>query len=382
MPGHRQLPKNATNARTDRRFMAAAIRLGARHLGQTGRNPSVGCLLVATDRGQPIVVGRGLTATGGRPHAERQALREAGEAARGATAYVSLEPCAHGGKHDSCAENLVAAGVARVVTAMEDPDPRTSGKGHAALAEAGIAVTTDVLADKARRSHSGHLARLGKGRPHVTLKLAVSADGMIGMREGERMIITGKPAFSAVQALRTRYDVLMVGIGTVLVDDPMLNVRLPGFGSRALTRVILDAAARIPLESRLIKTARDLPLVVMVGPEAPADKVKLIAEAGAEVMEIAARSDGLDLMVVLETLAEMGLTRVFAEGGAKVAANLVSQDLLDEVVIFRAPVVVGPDGVRALDGMAMSAIERSPRYRQVDALMVGEDQMRTYLRAT
>ncbi len=382
MPGHRELPKNVTTAGTDRRFMAAAIRLGWRHLGQTGRNPSVGCLLVATDRGRSVVVGRGVTAPGGRPHAEQQALKEAGEAARGATAYITLEPCAHGGKHDSCTENLVTAGVARVVTAMEDPDPRTAGKGHAVLAEAGIAVTTDVLADRARRSHSGHIARLGKGRPHVTLKLAVSADGMIGMREGERMIITGKPAFDAVQALRTKYDVLMVGIGTVLVDDPMLNVRLPGFGHRALTRVVLDAAARIPMDSRLINTARDLPLVVMVSPDAPVDNVKGIAEAGAEVMEIAARSNGLDLTVVLETLSEMGLTRVFAEGGAKVAANLVSQDLLDEVVIIRAPVVVGPDGVRALDGMAMSAVERSPRYRQVDALMVGEDQMRTYLRAS
>lgn len=364
---------------SDRRFMAAALRLGARNLGRTGPSPSVGCILVAADGGVPTVVGRGVTAPNGRPHAERQALREAGERARGATAYVTLEPCAHG--EESCSESLAAAGIGRLVTAMEDPDPRTAGKGHQRIAEAGIPVVTGVMEGEARRAHSGHVARLTRDRPHVTLKLAVSADGMIGTRDGERMIITGKPAFDAVQALRTRYDVVMVGIGTVLIDDPLLNVRLPGLHGRSPTRVILDAAARIPLESRLLATAADQPLIVLVGPDAPEDKRQAIADAGAEVVEIAMGAGNLDLAKVLAFLAERGFARVFAEGGAKVAANLVSEDLLDEIHIFRAPVVVGPDGARALDGMAMSAVERSPRYRQIMAVAVGEDQMRTYVRA-
>lgn len=365
----------------DRRFMAAALRLGHRHLGRTGRNPSVGCILVADRGGDAVVVGRGITAAGGRPHAERQALKQAGDEARGATAYVTLEPCAHGGE-DSCSASLAAAGVGRVVTAMEDPDSRTAGAGHAILREAGIPVVTGVLQEVARKEHSGHIARLTKGRPHVTLKLAVSADGMIGTRDGERMIITGKPAFDAVQALRTSFDAIMVGIGTVLVDNPLLNVRLPGLQSRSPSRIVLDAMARIPPDARLLATAGDIPLVVMVGEDAPEENVAMFRDKGAEVIVMPQRAGGgLDTVAVLSTLAEKGFTRVFAEGGSKVAANLVRDDLLDEVVIFRAPVIVGPDGVRALDGMAMSAIERSPRYRLDQDGEVGDDDMRVYTRA-
>ncbi len=369
-------PEGGTRA--DRRHMAAALRLGTRHLGQTGPNPSVGCVIVAGEGGARAVVGVGVTAAGGRPHAERQALRQAGEAARGATAYVTLEPCAHG--EDSCSQALVDAGVARVVSAIEDPDPRTAGAGHKRLVDGGVAVTTGVLRDQARRAHAGHFARVANERPQVTLKLAVSADGMIGRRDGERMIITGKPAFDAVQMMRTRHDVLMVGIGTVLVDDPLLNVRLPGLDGRSPMRVILDAQARIPETSRLLDTIDALPLLVMVGEKAEPAKVRFLRDRGAEVVEIAARANGLHLGEALHVLYERGFSRVFVEGGAKVAANLVSQDLLDEVVIIRAPVVVGPDGVRALDSMAMSAVERSPRYMPIQTTSVGDDVMRTYVR--
>src|ERR1051325_1322561 len=204
------------DAEFDRRMMAAALRLGRNNLGHTKTNPSVGCVLVRSDGDARVIVGRGWTAVGGRPHAEKEARAAAGAAAKGATAYVTLEPCAHEGDVPPCAEALVAAQVARVVTAMEDPDPRTAGKGHARLAAAGISVTTRVLEAEAMRAHSGHIARIRKGRPHVTLKLAVSADGMIGKRVGERMIITGMPAFEAVQAMRTTFDIVMVGIGTVM----------------------------------------------------------------------------------------------------------------------------------------------------------------------
>ncbi len=368
------------DAEFDRRMMAAALRLGRRNLGRTSPNPAVGCVIVKTDGDTPVVVGRGRTATGGRPHAEKEALKDAGAAAEGATVYVTLEPCAHTGRTKSCTEALIAAKVARVVTAMVDPDPRTQGKGHAALEAAGIAVTTDVLAERARRAHSGHIQRITKGRPHVTLKLAVSADGMIGTRGGERMIITGKEAFTAVQAMRTSFDAVMVGMGTVLVDNPRLTVRLAGMTDRSPTRVILDATARLSLESNLIQTAKDVPLVVIVGPQAPEEQKTALEAAGAKILDVDVAAGGIDLRQALEALAKEGFTRVLAEGGAEVAANLVNGDLVDEVAIFRAPVVVGANGVRALAGTALSAIERTPRYRLVETAIVGQDTMRRYVR--
>jgi diaminohydroxyphosphoribosylaminopyrimidine deaminase/5-amino-6-(5-phosphoribosylamino)uracil reductase len=365
----------------DRRMMAAALRLGRRNLGQTGRNPAVGCIIVRTGSGTPTVVGRGWTARGGRPHAEREALAEAGSAAGNATVYVTLEPCAHKQRGGSCTAALIEAGVGRVVSAMADPDPRTAGKGHAALEEAGIAVTTGVLAEEAALAHSGHICRIAKGRPHVTLKLAVSADGMIGRREGERMIITGKPTFDAVQRMRTEFDVILVGVGTVLVDDPRLTVRLPGLEDRSPARVILDARARIPPTARLIQYAEEAPLIVFTASDAPKERTDALAESGAKVIPVQAVAGKLDLGTVMAMLAELGYQRVLAEGGAEVASSLVAADLLDEVIIFRAPVVVGLDGVRALGGTALSAIERSPRYRAIETSRVGDDVRRRYIRA-
>ncbi|HVZ15052.1 MAG TPA: bifunctional diaminohydroxyphosphoribosylaminopyrimidine deaminase/5-amino-6-(5-phosphoribosylamino)uracil reductase RibD [Bauldia sp.] len=367
----------AVDAEYDRRVMAAALRLGRRNIGRANPNPAVGCIIVRDG----IVVGRGWTAVGGRPHAERIALVEAGKAAKGATAYVTLEPCAHERKDGPCSVALAEAGVARVVSALEDPDPRTAGRGHAILEKAGVAVTRGVLAEEAARAHSGHILRTTKGRPHVTLKLAVSADGMIGTRGGERMIVTGKPAFDAVQMMRTEFDVLMIGIGTALVDDPRLTVRLPGVTGRTPTRVILDAAARLPATAQIFQTIAEAPLILFVGPEAPAERTAALAAAGATVVPVASASGGIDLNAALAHLAGLGHARVLAEGGANVAASLLTGDLLDEVVIFRAPVVVGPDGVRALAGNALSAVERSPRYRQYDMQVVGNDVMRRYARA-
>lgn len=371
---------DAANPELDRRFMAAALRLGRRNLGQTHPNPAVGALIVRMEADGPVVVGRGSTAAGGRPHAETIALEEAGKAARGATVYVTLEPCAHKGETPPCAEALIEAKVARVVSAIEDPDKRVAGKGHKMLADAGIAVSTGVLAGEAALAHAGHIVRVTKGRPHITLKLAVSADGMIGKRQGERMIITGKDTFDAVQAMRTESDAILIGIGTALIDDPRLTVRLPGLQSRSPIRIILDATARLRLNSNLIQTARDVPLIVVVGPEAMDDRKKALAEAGARVIEVDAAQGGVDIAALFALLGKEGFTRVLVEGGAEVAASLVSAELLDEVVLFRAPVVVGPDGVRALGGYALSAIERSPRYRQIETAIVGEDQMRRYLR--
>jgi diaminohydroxyphosphoribosylaminopyrimidine deaminase/5-amino-6-(5-phosphoribosylamino)uracil reductase len=370
------------NSQHDRRLMAAALRLGRRNLGQTYPNPAVGALIVRMEAGQPVIVGRGWTARGGRPHAETIALDEAGAAAEGATAYVTLEPCAHQGETRPCAQALVDAKLARVVTAMEDPDPRVAGKGHRLLAEAGIALTTGVLSDQAARTHAGHITRVTKGRPHVTLKLAVSADGMIGRREGERMMITGKAAFDAVQAMRSEVDIVMIGIGTALVDDPRLTVRLPGLGDRSPVRIVLDATARLKLNSNLIQTARDIPLIVVVGSGAFDDRKKALADAGATVLDVGDGDEAIDIDAVLSRLADDGFTRVFAEGGAQVASSLMAEDLIDEVVLIRAPVVVGQDGVRALGGYALSAIERSPRFRLIEQATLGDDQMRRYQRTS
>jgi diaminohydroxyphosphoribosylaminopyrimidine deaminase/5-amino-6-(5-phosphoribosylamino)uracil reductase len=366
----------------DRRMMAAALRIGRRNLGQTSPNPAVGCIIVQGD-GDPIVVGRGWTAAGGRPHAEKEALKEARTQARGATVYVTLEPCAHEGRVKPCAQALIDAHVGRVVTAMTDPNPRTNGKGHAMLAEAGIPVTTDVLGEEGARAHSGHVAVITKGRPHVTLKLAVSADGMIGRRTGDRMIITGDAAFTAVQAMRTTFDVVLIGIGTVLVDDPSLTVRLPGLARRSPARVILDGKARLPLTSRLVQSVGETPLIAVVGPEAPAENKSALVAAGVTLVEVAGGAGGgVDAAQMLAALADKGYTRVLAEGGAEVASSLISGDFVDEVVLFRAPVVVGADGVRALAGMALSAVERSPRYRLLESGWVGGDQLRRFIRAS
>ncbi|MDC9809586.1 MULTISPECIES: bifunctional diaminohydroxyphosphoribosylaminopyrimidine deaminase/5-amino-6-(5-phosphoribosylamino)uracil reductase RibD [Rhizobium] len=243
----------------DESFMAAAIRLSRLHLGRTATNPSVGCLIVKDG----VVVGQAVTAIGGRPHAEPQALAEAGAAARGATAYVTLEPCSHHGKTPPCAEALIAYGVARVVISVTDPDPRVSGRGIAMLRDAGIEVDAGVLEAEGRHSLAAYLTRQTKNRPYVTLKLAVSADGMIG-REGEGQVaITGPEARTEVQVLRAETDAILVGIGTAISDDPLLTVRLPGLEAQSPVRIVLDPTLALPLTSKLVATAREVPVIVV-----------------------------------------------------------------------------------------------------------------------
>lgn len=364
----------------DRRLMASALRLGRRNLGSTFPNPAVGAVIVQPDIGGPRIVGRGWTAPGGRPHAETMALADAGDEARGATAYVTLEPCAHEGQTPPCASALIEAGIARVVTTMTDPDPRVAGKGIAMLSAAGISVTNGVLAHDAAIAHGGHINRVTRKRPWLTLKLAISADGMIGRGDGERMIVSGRPAFERVQALRSEYDAILVGIGTVDVDDPRLTLRGPAAGDHVLIRIILDTEARIPPDSYLVSTAREIPLWVMVADDADDARIAALEAAGVVVKEVPRGQGGLDLQAVFARLAEDGLTRILVEGGAKVAGSLVSRGVLDEVVFFRAPVVVGPNGVRALAGQALSAVDRSPRFRLIEDVMIGEDRMRRFLK--
>ncbi|WP_064682154.1 bifunctional diaminohydroxyphosphoribosylaminopyrimidine deaminase/5-amino-6-(5-phosphoribosylamino)uracil reductase RibD [Rhizobium bangladeshense] len=243
----------------DEGFMAVAIRLSRRHLGRTATNPSVGCLIVRDG----VIVGQAVTALGGRPHAEPQALAEAGEAARGATAYVTLEPCSHHGKTPPCAEALIAYGVARVVISVTDPDPRVSGRGISMLRDAGIEVDAGVLEAEGRRSLASYLTRQTKNRPYVTLKLAVSADGMIGRAGEGQVAITGPEARAEVQALRAETDAILVGIGTAIADDPLLTVRTPGLEAQSPVRIVLDPSLALPVTSKLVATAREVPVIVV-----------------------------------------------------------------------------------------------------------------------
>lgn len=247
----------------DERFIAAAIRLSRWHLGRTATNPSVGCLIVRDG----VIVGRAVTALGGRPHAETQALAEAGVLARGATAYVTLEPCSHHGKTPPCSEALIAYGVARVVISVTDPDRRVSGRGIAMLRQAGIEVDAGALEAEGRQSLAAYLIRQTKNRPYVTLKLAVSADGMIGRAGEGQVAITGPEARAQVQALRTETDAILVGIGTAIADDPLLTVRTPGLESQSPIRIVLDPSLALPLTSKLVETAREVPVIVVASEE-------------------------------------------------------------------------------------------------------------------
>ena len=353
----------------DARFMALALALGRRGLGRTWPNPAVGAVIVKDG----IIVGRGWTQPGGRPHAEIEALRRAGEAARGATLYVTLEPCSHYGKSPPCADAIIAAGVSRVVSALEDPNPEVAGAGHARLRAAGIAVDIGIGAEEARHDHAGHIRRMRDGRPHVILKLAVSADGKAGAPGRKPLAITGEAARERVHLLRAQSDAIMVGIGTALADDPMLTCRLPGMEKYSPVRVVLDSALRLPPASRLARSARDVPVWVVTGGEASRAAEDALLREGVTVLR-AAQSDGrLDLAAVLKLMGARGVTRLMVEGGPTLAAALLAADLIDEAVLFQSSKVVGTDGVDALDGLPLTALTQSPRLKCVMSEPVGAD---------
>jgi len=353
----------------DARFMALALALGRRGLGRTWPNPAVGAVIVKDG----IIVGRGWTQPGGRPHAEIEALRRAGEAARGATLYVTLEPCSHYGKSPPCADAIIAGGVSRVVSALEDPNPEVAGAGHARLRAAGIAVDIGVGAEEARHDHAGHIRRMRDGRPHVILKLAVSADGKAGAPGRKPLAITGEAARDRVHLLRAQSDAIMVGIGTALADDPMLTCRLPGMEKYSPVRVVLDSALRLPPASRMARSARDVPVWAVTGGEASRAAEDALLREGVTVLR-AAQSDGrLDLAAVLKLMGARGVTRLMVEGGPTLGAALLAADLIDEAVLFQSSKVVGTDGVDALDGLPLTVLTQSPRLKCVMSEPVGAD---------
>jgi diaminohydroxyphosphoribosylaminopyrimidine deaminase/5-amino-6-(5-phosphoribosylamino)uracil reductase len=363
----------------DRRFMALALTLGRRGQGRTWPNPAVGAVVVKDG----VIVGRGWTQPGGRPHAEPEALNRAGEAARGATLYVTLEPCSHVGKSPPCADAIIAAGITRVVSAIEDPNPEVAGQGHAKLRAAGITVDIGLGAAEAAHDHAGHFRRIRDKRPHVILKLAVSSDDKIGAARPKPVAITGEAAKARVHLLRAQCDAILVGIGTVLADDPLLTCRLPGMEARSPVRVVLDRALRIPGTSRLVQSARETPLWVMTSNLSEARAAMKFGAAGAQVVRVAATSTppGLDLSAVLHALAEKGITRLLVEGGARVASSFVAAGLVDEVWLLRGAEAVGADGVAALDSLPLTSITQSPAFKQRASETLQKDTLTIYERA-
>jgi len=357
--------------------MRAALGLARRGLGTVWPNPAVGCVIVQGGR----VVGRGWTQPGGRPHAETEALAMAGKAANGATCYVTLEPCAHHGKTPPCADALINAGIARVVIAVEDPDPRVAGKGGERLRHAGIAVSEGVLRDEAAMLNAGFFLRIGTGRPLVTLKLASTLDGRIATHSGESRWITGEAARASSHLLRAEADAIMVGSGTALHDDPDLTCRLPGLAERSPVRVVVDGRLRLPLTSRLVATANEVPTWLITLEGSDVNRRVAYEEAGVDVVEVAEGTDGaIDLDLALGTLGDSGVTRVLVEGGAHLAAALLRADLVDRLVWFRAPRLMGGDGLAAAVAFGVDHLAQTPRFERVDLRPVGDDVMETYIR--
>lgn len=370
--------KSRESKAADTRFMQLALTLGRRGQGRTWPNPAVGAVVVKDG----VIVGRGWTQPGGRPHAEPVALAQAGEAARGATLYATLEPCSHFGKSPPCADAIISAGIARVVSAVEDPNPEVAGQGHARLRAAGIKVDIGLCAAEASYDHAGHFRRIRDKRPHVILKLAVSPDDKIGAAGRKPVAITADAAKARVHLLRAQCDAILVGIGTVLADDPTLTCRLPGMAARSPVRVVLDRALRIPGASRLVHSARETPLWVVTSELAEAAAAVKLGAYGAQIIRATttATPPGLDLAAVLHLLAERGITRLLVEGGARVASSFVSAGLADEVWLLRGAEPVGADGVDALEGLPLSAVTRSPGFRVRASESLGPDNLAIYER--
>jgi diaminohydroxyphosphoribosylaminopyrimidine deaminase/5-amino-6-(5-phosphoribosylamino)uracil reductase len=348
--------------------MAHALRLAARGLGNTWPNPAVGCVIVKDG----LIVGRGWTQAGGRPHAEVRALEQAGSAAKGATAYVTLEPCAHHGQTPPCAEALIAAQVTGVVTALTDPDPRVSGKGHALLRAAGIAVTEGVLSDQAARLNAGFLKRVTQGLPFVTLKLAATLDGRIATAGGESRWITGPQARRKVHALRLSHDAVMIGSGTALADNPDLTVREMGT-VRQPVRIVLDRLLRHSPDSRLGRTARQNPVWLLHGPSAPDAALEAWSATGAILTKVREADGQLDLTDVLHTLAAKGLTRILSEGGSTLAAALIKAGLVDDLALFSGAALIGGEGHPALGPLHLTALADAPRPTLHETCSLGAD---------
>ncbi len=367
----------------DARWMAAALRLARHGIGRVAPNPAVGCLIVRDGR----VLGRGATRPGGRPHAEAVALADARmrygeEALRGATAYVSLEPCAHHGRTPPCADALVAAGIARVVAPMADPDPRVDGRGFARLREAGITVDAGLMAAEAAEVNAGFLTRISMGRPRVLLKLAATMDGRIATSKGESRWITGPEARRRVHMMRAGSDALLVGAGTARADDPRLDVRLPGLAARAPVRIVAAPSLSLPLTSQLAVTAGEQPLWLLHRSGVDRDRARAWEDLGAELIEVA-HDPQTGSLVLADALAEIGargINTLLSEGGARMAAALLRENLVDEIAWFGAGKVLGADAHAAIEALRVGKLADAPAFVLAGTQPVGGDVLTRWVR--
>ncbi len=361
----------------DSRYMGQAIELSRRGLGATGQNPPVGCVIIKNE----IVVGRGFTASGGRPHAETIALAQAGVEANGATAYVTLEPCCHHGKTGPCSEALIKAGISRVVCAVLDPDDRVSGKGVAQLRSHNIEVKTGVCASAATEVLAGYLSRKTSGKPTVLLKLAISKDEKLATNDPDKRWITGELARDRGHLMRAKSDAIVVGIGTVLEDDPDLTCRLKGLEHLSPLRVIVDTNLKTPVDSRLVESAQQVPVMIACSQEVEIEQGMRLFEKGVEIIPCRTKSGHIDLSDLLARLADHGVNRVMFEGGAKIAEALIEDNLIDELAIFKAPHNIGDIGVPAFAGSTLHQIVKSLSLRKKSQLKVGCDDLTLYHRS-
>ena len=356
--------------------MRAALSLARRGLGNAWPNPAVGCVIVKDG----LVAGRGWTQPGGRPHAETEALRRAGPAAEGATAYVTLEPCVHHGETPPCAEALIDAGISRVVSAIGDPDARVDGGGHERLREAGISVEQGCCAHMAAEANAGYLLARTRSRPLFTLKSATSIDGRIALASGESKWITGEDSRAAAHQMRLDHDATLVGIGTVLADDPRLTCRLPGVQAGRQARIVLDSNLRTPLGCNLVRGAPEAPLWIITADGKSEAELTPYGERGAEVIQVprSGSGSGVDAGSVAEALAARGLTRVLIEGGGGVAASFLRAGLVDRLVVFRGPTAMGGDALAQFGPLGLEEMAHAPGFELIDVEAVGKDVKETY----
>lgn len=356
--------------------MQAAASLARRGLGKVWPNPSVGALIVARDgQGQAVLAGRGVTSRPGGAHAEVNALRQAGKRASGATCYVTLEPCSHHGRTPPCADALVKAGVARVVIGCLDPNPRVSGRGVALLRQAGVEVITGVEEALCRELQRGFIRRITDHRPSVTLKMAMSSDGFIGRAGDGQIRISGPEAASYVHGMRANHDAILVGVGTALADDPELTCRLPGLADRSPVRVVLDTEARLPVISKLARSAADVPVWLICGNTADRERTARLSEAGVLVIKVPAPDGRIDPETALKALGVRGITRLMVEGGSGIASSFWRSGMVDIFALVTGAVQVGEGGIPPFSDLSLDEVRTDPNYEPCHTGLLGCDRI-------
>ena len=361
----------------DAAWMEIALRLADRNIGNVCPNPSVGCLIINDDR----IVGRGWTQEGGRPHAEVMALEQAGEKSIGSTVYTTLEPCSHFGKTPPCSDALISARIKRLVGAMKDPDPRVDGMGFVKLRNAGIEVVEGILEREAEELNRGFISRLKKKLPFVTLKMAMSIDSRIATKTHDSQWITGKEARHSAHFLRSKHDAILTGVGTVVADDPFLNTRINGLENRSPTRIILDTNLRIPIDAKIVFTASKHRTIIYTTIAADEKKKKQLESFGVQIVTIAGDEFGrVSLVEALTSIAKSGINSILVECGGTLCTEFIKSNLIDEFLVYRAPIVLGGDGIAAVEGFGVSDLSAAINFKQTGITRLGADTLESYKR--